>query len=173
MKIKPFAHEHILFISICLLALATRPASAADGKSGIGLKLIADGFTSPTTLIPLDEGSGRLLVADQIGIIYVLTKDGTKAEQPFFDVRSRLTKLIEGFDERGLLGLALHPAFKEKRKVYLEYSAPRRDSAPSDWDSTLHVSEFKTSEADPARVDPSSERVLLEIDKPWFNHNAG
>ena len=173
MKIKSFANAHILFISICLLALATRPAFAADGKSGIGLKLIAEGFTSPTTLIPLDDGSGRLLVADQIGIIYVLTKDGTKAEQPFFDVRSRLTKLIEGFDERGLLGLALHPGFKENRKVYLEYSAPRRDSAPSDWDSTLHVSEFKVSEADPARVDPSSERVLLEIDKPWFNHNAG
>src|SRR5207244_3277183 len=63
--------------------------------------------------------------------------------------------------------------FKGNRKVYLEYSAPRRASAPSDWDSTLHVSEFKASEADPARVDPSSERVLLEIDKPWFNHNAG
>jgi len=85
-KIKSFANAHILFISICLLALATRPAFAADGKSGIGLKLIAEGFTSPTTLIPLDDGSGRLLVADQIGIIYVLTKDGIKAEQPLFDV---------------------------------------------------------------------------------------
>jgi len=28
-------------------------------------------------------------------------------------------------------------------------------------------------ENDKARVDPGSERVLLEIDKPYFNHNAG
>ena len=173
MKTKPFVRADVLLVSICLLILAADSAVAADTKSGVGLKLVAEGFTSPTTLAPLDDGSGRLLVADQIGVIYVLARDGAKAEQPFFDVRSRLTKLNEGFDERGLLGLALHPHFKENRKVYIEYSAPRRDSAPADWDNTLHISEFKVAADDAARVDPASERVLLEIDKPYFNHNGG
>jgi len=168
-----FARTNVVLAAICLLSLSNRSATAAEGTPGVGLKLLADGFTSPTTLIPLEDGSGRLLVADQIGVVYLLAKDGTKAEQPFFDVRSRLAKLNEGFDERGLLGLALHPRFKESRKVYMTYSAPLRSGAPADWDNTLRVSEFKVMENNPARVDPDSERVLLEIDKPYFNHNGG
>ena len=173
MKAKLFARTNVVLTAICLLTLANKSARAAEGTPGVGLKLLADGFTSPTTLIPLEDGSGRLLVADQIGVVYLLAKDGTKAEQPFFDVRSRLAKLNEGFDERGLLGLALHPRFKESRKVYMTYSAPLRSGAPADWDNTLRVSEFKVMENNPARVDPDSERVLLEIDKPYFNHNGG
>ncbi len=173
MKTKLVTRTHLLLTALCLLSLAVRSARAAEGAPGIGLKMHAEGFTSPTALMTLDDGSGRLLVADQIGVIYVVAKDGTKAEQPFVDVRSRMAKLNEGFDERGLLGLALHPRFKENRKVYMTYSAPLRSTAPADWDSTLRLSEFKVMANDPARVDASSERVLLEIDKPYFNHNAG
>ena len=169
METKFLPRAHALLISLCLIAFSAGVSAAA---AGIGLKLFAEGFTSPTTLLPLEDGSGRLLVADQVGVIRVLTK-GAKAEQPFFDVRSRLTKLNEGFDERGLLGLALHPHFKENRKVYLTYSAPLRKEAPADWDNTLRLSEFKVMENNRASVDPASERVLIEIDKPWFNHNAG
>ena len=169
-KTNLFAHT---FAAIWLLTFMNQSPRAAEGTPGIGLKPVAEGFTSPTALMTLDDGSGRLLVADQIGVVYLLTKDGTKAEQPFFDVRSRLAKLNEGFDERGLLGLALHPRFKENRKVYMTYSAPLRSGAPADWDNTLRVSEFKVMENNPARVDPDSERVLLEIDKPYFNHNGG
>ena len=183
MKTKHYGRANVLLASILLLILTPRPAAAAEGRFGIGLKLIAEGFTSPTALIPLEDDSGRFLVADQIGILYLLTKEGAKAEQPFFDARSRLAKLNQSFDERGLLGLALHPRFKENRKFYLTYSAPLRPSAPQDWfnapdfkasdTSTFRVSEFKALPNDSGRVDPASERVLLEIDKPYMNHNAG
>jgi len=161
------------FAAIWLLTFMNQSARATEGTPGIGLKSVAEGFTSPTALLTLDDGSGRLLVADQIGVVSVLSKDGAKAEQPFFDVRSRLAQLKEAFDERVLLGLALHPRFKETRKVYLSYSAPLRSQAPADWDNTLRVAEFKVLGNDAARVDPESERVLLEIDKPYFNHNGG
>jgi len=172
-KTNLFARTNLLLAAICLLALSNQFARGAEGTPGMGLKLVAEGFTSPTALVSLDDGSGRLLVADQIGVVSVLSKDGAKADQPFFDVRSRLTKLKDGFDERGLLGLALHPRFTETRKVYLSYSAPLRSQAPGDWDNTLRVAEFKVLGNDAARVDPESERVLLEIDKPYFNHNGG
>src|SRR5262249_39168118 len=101
------------------------------------------------------------------------THEGKLNDTPFLDVRSLLTKLNEGFDERGLLGIALHPRFKDNRKLYVFYSAPLRDKSLTEWDNTIHVSEFKVKADARQQVDMSSERVLLEIDKPFFNHNAG
>jgi glucose/arabinose dehydrogenase len=143
-------------------------AFASEPVAPVALKQLADGFTSPTVVTPLPDG--RLLVADQIGTVQILKADGSKAENLFLDVRPKLTKLNAGFDERGLLGLALHPNFKENGKLYVHYSAPRRAEAPEDWDCTSHLSEFK---AEKDKVDLASERLLLEIDKPYFNHNSG
>ncbi len=147
--------------------------SAADAKPGIALKKVAEGFTSPTVLVPFGDKSGQLLIADQVGTIQILTKDGTLLEKPFLDLRSRLIKLNQGFDERGLLGLTLHPKFAQNGKLYVMYSAPLRPDRPKDWDHTMTLSEFKVSANDPMQADSASERVILQIDKPWFNHNGG
>jgi glucose/arabinose dehydrogenase len=165
-------------IGLMILSLASAfgnapRVTAADADGSIGLKLVAEGFTSPLNLIPLDDGSGRLLIGDQIGTIHVLNKDGTLSEKLFFDLRSRLAKLNEGFDERGLLGLALHPKFKENRKLYIYYSAPLQKEGPAGWDHTSHISEFKVTANDSSQVDPASERILLQIDEPQMNHNCG
>jgi glucose/arabinose dehydrogenase len=93
-------------------------------------------------------------------------------EKPFLDLRGKLTNKVD-FDERGLLGLALHPRFQETKRFYVYYSAPRRASAPADWDHTSHVSEFKVSQNNPLEADPASERIILQIDEPFFNHNSG
>lgn len=158
---------------VCALtALATNPIDAAETGKGFGLKLVAEGFVSPTTLVPLPGPDGKLLVADQAGVIYVLGKDGQRASEPFLDIRPKLTKLNQGFDERGLLGLALHPKFSENKRFFIVYSAPRRDSAPENFDHTMRLSQF-TANADGLSAKSASEKVILEIDKPFFNHNGG
>ena len=159
-----------------LLALAAfRPAIAAEADDGaaIGLKLIADGFGAPTVLVSVPDGSGRLLVADQAGVIQLLDRDGKKSEQPFLDLRGKIVALGKGMEERGLLGLALHPQFKSNHKFYVVYSGPPRTNAPPKWDHAERLSEFKTAGGDFTAADPSSERVLLEIDEPDWNHNSG
>jgi glucose/arabinose dehydrogenase len=168
-KSKIIAHlaPTVTFLSLGLL---TTNVSAGDGMA---LKQVVEGLTSPIALVSLDDGSGRLLIADQIGTVHILSKEGDMSDKLFFDVRDRLATLNKGFDERGLLGLALHPRFKENRRLFVVYSAPLRKGVPTNWNSTVHVSEFKVRETDRAQVDPASERVLLEIDKPYFNHNAG
>lgn len=148
-------------------------AFGADEKPVAAVKLVAENLVSPSVLTTLDDGSGRLLIADQVGTIYLLNKDGTLSEKLFFDLRERMVKLRNGFDERGLLGFALHPKFRQNGKLYIFYTAPRRASAPEDWDSTSHLSEFKISSKNKDEIDPASERVLLQIDKPDFNHNCG
>src|SRR5436190_13583152 len=92
---------------------------AADLQSAPSLKQIADGFTSPLNLLTLDDGSGRLLIGDQIGVVRILNKDGKLAEKPFADLREKMVKLPQGFDERGLLGIALHPQFSQTKKLYI------------------------------------------------------
>ena len=148
-------------------------AQSTPAAPGVQLKMIAEGFVSPLNLVSLPDGSGRLVVSDQVGTVHVLNADGKREEPLFFDARSLLTKLNAGFDERGLLGLAFHPQFKANRKVYIYYSAPRRSNLSTNWDHTSHLSEFKVKAGDPVQIDPASERVLLEIDKPQFNHNCG
>ena len=66
---------------------------SANAFAAPQLKQIADGFTSPLNLLSLDDGSGRLLVGDQVGTIWILNKDGKLDNQPFLDLRSKMVKL--------------------------------------------------------------------------------
>lgn len=161
-----------VFSLLALGALTATLALPRTASAAPVLKLHAEGFTAPTALVELPDGSGRLLLADQVGTIHVIGKDGKVRGDLFLDVTSKLAKLNQGFDERGLLGLALHPKFTDNGKFYLYLSVPKNDSTPADWDHRTRVSEFK---ADPkaARGDLTSERVLLEFDQPFFNHNGG
>jgi glucose/arabinose dehydrogenase len=139
----------------------------------VELQLIATGFTSPVALVAPQDGSGRLIVADQTGIIWVIT-NGKRMEKPFLDIRDRVVELNDFYDERGLLGLALHSDFALNGRFYVSYSAPLREGlSQSEWDHTTYVSEFRTSEDDPNQADPASERVLLSMDKPGYNYEAG
>jgi glucose/arabinose dehydrogenase len=160
------------FISILAIVAASCciPGIAADEPIKFGLKVFAEGFVSPTVLVGLGDAGGTVLVADQVGTIDAVSKDGKRT--PFADLRPRMTKLNEGFDERGLLGLALHPKFAENHKLYATYSAPKRPGAPEDWDHTMRLSEF-TAAPDHHSLKMDSEKVVLQIDKPYFNHNGG
>ncbi len=139
----------------------------------VGLQPIAQGFNSPVTLAAPPDGSGRLFVVDQIGVVGILNADGTQATEPFLDVHDRMVQLSPGYDERGLLGLAFHPDYAHNGRLFVYYSAPLRSGGPAGWDSTLHLAEFRVSPADPNKADPQSERIVLQIDKPYPNHNGG
>lgn len=153
---------------LCLAAV-----TGAQGAETVSLKLVAEGLVSPMALVTVPDGSGNRLIVDQIGTGRILTKDGQLLEEPFIDLRARMTPLRNGFDERGFLSIAFHPKFKENKKLYVFYSAPRRQKAPDDWDCTSHLSEFVMDPGGKLHVDGWAERVVMEIDKPSFNHNGG
>lgn len=162
--------------ALAVLALSALPAAAQSpvgDPMAIGVRLVAEGLVSPVALAPDPTGAERLFVVDQIGVVRILDADGTLLPEPFLDVRDRLVPLMPFFDERGLLGLAFHPDFATNGRLFVYYSAPLREGAPEGFDCTSHVSEFRVSADDPDRADPDSERILLQVDKPQFNHNAG
>jgi len=139
----------------------------------VSLVEVASGLVSPVTLVAPPDGSGRLFIVDQAGVVRVLGKDGTMLPAPFLDVRSEMVSLNAGYDERGLLGLAFHPGFASNGRLFAYYVRPLRAGAPAGWNCTCTVSEFHVSAADPNVVDPTSERVVLQIDHPEANHVGG
>ncbi|PKL61080.1 MAG: plastocyanin, partial [Methanomicrobiales archaeon HGW-Methanomicrobiales-2] len=139
----------------------------------IGLELVAENFTSPLAITAPDDGTGRLFVVDQIGVVQVVDANGTTLPEPFLDLRDKMVDLNPTYDERGLLSIAFHPNFSENGKVYAFYSAPLRPEAPEDWNCTNHISEFQVDPEDQNRVNLTSEKVLMMIDKPYHNHNGG
>jgi Glucose / Sorbosone dehydrogenase len=76
-----------------------------------------------------DDGSGQRVVCEQACEIYVITADGERLEAPFLALREQMVTLLEGFDERGLLGLAFHPDFAENGLFYVNYSAKLRSGS--------------------------------------------
>ncbi|WP_232702872.1 PQQ-dependent sugar dehydrogenase [Halobacterium wangiae] len=147
----------------------------------VGLRTVADGMTAPTDLAVPDDGSGRQFVTDQTGEVWVVTDDG-RQETPFVNVSDQMVTLGEfdgsyasqtqEYDERGLLGIDVHPDFADNGRFYLHYSAPPNEDTPEGWDHVEVVSEFTTT-GDGSSADPSSERVLLQFQKPQYNHDAG
>ncbi len=162
-------------LAACLIAVTRHPVLGADAEptSNAALKLIAEGLGAPIALVSIPDGSGRLLIAEQGGVIHLLDRDGKKSASPFLDLREKLCTMGKGMEERGLLGFALHPQFSSNHKFYVVYSAPLRTNAPPKWDHTERLSEFRTSGPNSAAADPGSERVILEIDEPDWNHNSG
>ena len=164
----------IVIAATVALAGGAAPVSAQEADSpAVGLRLVAESFTSPVALVEAPDGSGRRFVVDQVGVIRILTAGGNLVPEPFLDLRSRIVPLMTAFDERGVLGLAFHPGYAANGRFFVYYSAPLRPGAPAGYDHTARVSEFRVSAANANRADPASERIVLEVDKPQFNHNGG
>lgn len=152
-------------------AAAHAEAEADQATAALELRSVARGMSVPLVVADPDDGTDRLFIVDQTGQILVL-EDGSLAEEPFLDISERMVEIDPSYDERGLLGLAFHPGFSENGRFFVYYSAPLSDDAPDGWDHTSHISEFRVSN-DSRTADMDSERVLMEVDQPYSNHNAG
>jgi len=144
-------------------------------KQNVDLQLVEDGFVSPIGVVPIPDNSGRMVVIDQVGMLWLLDASGNKMATPFIDLTSRMVILNAGFDERGLLGVAFHPNYSSNGRMFIYYNAPPRAGGPTPtttWNNLARFSEFHIS-ADPNVVDMNSERAFLEIDDPQGNHNGG
>lgn len=155
------------FLAFGLSVLLALPAVGQE------LRLLAEGLTAPIDLVEAPDGSGRLFVLEQQGVVRVIDAEGGLSAEPFLDLSHRLLPLDEGFEERGLLGFALHPDFALTGRLFVSYSAPLRAGAPEGWNYTRRIAELTVSVEDPNRVDPLSERALLEVDWPSRKHNGG
>ncbi len=132
----------------------------------VGTEMVADGLTAPVSIVT--PRPDHHIVAEQPGRI-LLVANGETTQR--LDLRDRIVS-VSGYDERGLLGLALHPDFGETGRLFVRYSAPRRAGTPDSYDHTFVLAEFAL-DPETLEADPNSERTILEIPQPQANHNAG
>jgi glucose/arabinose dehydrogenase/mono/diheme cytochrome c family protein len=93
---------------------------------------------------------GRVLYAEQTGVIHMIAADDDRLPTPALDISARL----DTWWERGLIGMTLHPDFPASPFIYLVYVA--KDPC------THHVISRFTMVGN--TIDPRSEVVLLEGD---------
>jgi glucose/arabinose dehydrogenase len=166
-------------IALASFLLAIAPAAAVEpGDVTVSLEPVADGLTAPVVATHAGDGSGRLFVVDQAGLIRIVDADGVLLPTPFLDLTDEIVELNPFFDERGLLGLAFHPDYEDNGRFFVRYSAPRegREGEPCFGSSRgCHaevLAEYRVSEDDPNVAVPEGE-VLLSVDEPQFNHDSG
>ncbi len=65
------------------------------------LDKIANGFTAPVSLAAPKDGTRRIFIADQIGLIRVLESNGSLLDEPLLDIRGKIVNLASNYDDRG------------------------------------------------------------------------
>jgi glucose/arabinose dehydrogenase/plastocyanin len=144
----------------------------------VELEPVATGLVAPLGLVTPNDGSGRLFIFDQIGLVHVLA-NGALLPEPLLDARPHMVGLSRNYDERGLLGMALHPNFNQNGLLYTytsEPNGPMADFMIMGAQTNNHQSVLAEWKIDPAhsnRVDAASRREIMRIDQPQFNHNGG
>ncbi|MCH8838968.1 MAG: PQQ-dependent sugar dehydrogenase, partial [Candidatus Marinimicrobia bacterium] len=134
----------ILAIFSCL----SPPASNSQNQFEVAFPNLT--FDQPVDLQHPPEGSERLLVVEQAGIIQVFDNHpNVMAKQVFLDISDRI---VSG-GEMGLLGLAFHPDYVNNGYFYVNYTTggPRRTV----------VSRFEVSAGNTDSASPDSEFITL------------
>ena len=142
----------VLFFGALLTPL---PAS-----SSVVLAPVASDIGSPTDIQNARDGSGRLFFVQQTGKIMVW-KNAVVLPAAFLDISS----MVMAGGERGLLGLAFHPDYRNNGYFYVNYTR-----SP---DGATVVARYSRSATDPDVADAQTARVLLTIAQPYPNHNGG
>ena len=138
--------------------------NAAPKLKGV---VIAEGLVAPVVAVYPEDGTNRLFVAEQRGLIYQVI-NGKPAPTPFLDIKGKVLKLNTNYDERGFLGLAFHPKFKSNRRFFVYYSAPGNEG----YNHKSVIAEYQADPKDPSKA-LTAEKVILEINEPEWNHNGG
>jgi len=172
---KEMAHLRLKIVAALCAAAVIFPLSACNGGGGsntpapqaptfptsLTLTSVAGGFNDPVTIANAGDGSNRLFVLEQAGVVKIL-RNGTVNATPFLDI----TSLVKSSgSEQGLLGIAFPPDFAASKVFYVNYTNQTGTG------NTV-IARFSVG-ADPDRADPATRTEILGITQPFANHNGG
>ena len=120
----------------------------------------------PILLTHAGDGSNRIFVPTQQGVIHVFPNDQkAKETKVFIDLQDRV-RYSDATNEEGFLGMAFHPKYKQNGEFFVFYTTKKEPL-------TNVVSRFRVSKDDPDKADPASEQEIIRFKKPYWNHDGG
>ncbi|MFX0210423.1 MAG: PQQ-dependent sugar dehydrogenase [Candidatus Hodarchaeota archaeon] len=123
-------------------------------------------FTNPVDFQAYN-GITDVFVVEQAGIIKRFNNSPTVDDYTtFLDISDQ----VYSGGERGLLGLAFHPNYTVNGLFYVYYTVS--DPRPNVYCRSI-VAQFNMSQSDSLIADPSTQVIIIEINQPYGNHNAG
>lgn len=155
-----------LFKPVSIFAFLSTLGSLFAAPSEIKLTRVYENLklNRPVQLVIPPDGTNRRFFVQQTGEVFILPKDENGTEtKTFLSVSDR--KMVTHDFEEGLLNLSFHPDYKTNGKFYIYYSQqnPKRSV----------ISEMQVSKTDPDKADLSTERIIMELPQPFWNHNSG
>lgn len=156
----------ILWAAFLKTAPPPKSAPAPETPAALSVlqpELFAQGLTRPTAIASTNDSSDkRLFVAEQTGTIRTLSPQGKLADQPLLDIHD---KVLYDTAERGLLGVAFHPNYKQNGYLYVDYVSKGEENSI--------IARFTVSKQT-GLADPASEKLILKITQPHYpNHKGG
>ncbi len=140
-------------------------ASSLPDPAGYAWNLALSGSSYPVFVTGAGDGSGAVYVVQQSGQIRI-ARQGQLLDTSFLDISDRTSPAARPgyYGERGLLGLAFHPQYKDNGYFYVNYT---------DQNGNTVIARYQRSAGSPDQADPGSEMRLLEVKQPFANHNGG
>ncbi|WP_412062454.1 PQQ-dependent sugar dehydrogenase [Rubrivirga sp. IMCC45206] len=134
----------------------SRTAAAAPDLGAFYLEDAADATFDLPVAVAFAPG-GLMFVVEKRGVVWTV-RDGVLDPVPFIDLQDE----VLNHHDRGLLGMAVDPAFAETRRVFFAYVVdvgPETDGSRRD--AFARVTRYTARADDPGRADLGSRRVIL------------
>ena len=148
---------------------ATVPTVPLSGQ--VVANQILAGFDTPieTEFLP----DGRILVAEQAGLIQIINQNGTVASTPLLDIRNIVNA---GTKDRGLIGFTVHPDFENNPFIYAAFTYDPPETAgqsglagpDGNGARVSRISRFTVNAAG-TFADPNSEFILVGGNSTYAN----
>lgn len=161
-------YKKVILAAVAVSLLGISIAIQAQPKD-VKLQLITDEIIHPTAFAVIKKSPSLLFICEQEGRIRVIQK-GKLVKEPFLDISDIVIKR-DGYDERGLLGLAFHPDYAANGKFYVYISVTAGGEIGIDHHT--EVREYTVSKENPLAADKKTMRKVLVFDQPESNHNGG
>ncbi len=125
-------------------------------------------------LLTRAPGGNRLFVGEQAGVLYSFADKPDARADLFFDLRKELKTihlLPQAKDVEAVYGLVFHPDFEKNRQCFVCYTLRSKNPGQNNLPDGTRVSRFTVPRADPPRIDPASEEIVLTFLQG--GHNGG
>ena len=146
------------------LFLAIFTSASVSAQTTPPFRLFLDyitGLSLPVHLTNAKDGTRRMFIVQQRGIIKVV-QPGSRTTTDFLNLVGTVSA---SGNERGLLGLAFHPQYRDNRRFFVYYTRLS--------DGAIEIAEYAASPTNPNIATPTPVRVIITIPHPVSNHNGG